>query len=162
MALLRVGSLMKFVSPSVMTGFVTGSGVYIFLSQAKYLFGFKVPRMSPNYKELHYFLSHLHSKAQPYAMGVGLPAFAVLFAFHLFKGYFKARIAHLQAQGHVRLARALRMALASVMLLTIIVTTLVTRYLMVHHNAKLEIIKAVRRRLTQTDTDQSVATHTCP
>ena len=42
MALFRVGTLMKFISPSVLTGFVTGSGVYIFLSQSKYIFGFKV------------------------------------------------------------------------------------------------------------------------
>lgn len=31
MALFRVGSLMKFISPSVLTGFVTGSAVYIFI-----------------------------------------------------------------------------------------------------------------------------------
>ena len=42
MALLRIGSLMKLISPSVLTGFVTGSGVYIFLTQSKYIWGFKV------------------------------------------------------------------------------------------------------------------------
>lgn len=42
MALFRVGSLMRFVSPSVLTGFVTGSAVYIFISQSKYIWGFKV------------------------------------------------------------------------------------------------------------------------
>jgi hypothetical protein len=35
LAFLRFGSLMRFLSPSVLTGFVTGSGVYIFLSQSK-------------------------------------------------------------------------------------------------------------------------------
>lgn len=33
MALLRVGNLMRYVSPSVLTGFITGSGVYIFIGQ---------------------------------------------------------------------------------------------------------------------------------
>ena len=42
MALFRVGTLMKFISPSVLTGFVTGSAVYIFISQSKYIWGFKV------------------------------------------------------------------------------------------------------------------------
>ena len=42
MALLRIGSLMKLISPSVLTGFVTGSGVYIFFTQSKYIWGFKV------------------------------------------------------------------------------------------------------------------------
>jgi hypothetical protein len=44
MALFRVGSLMKFISPSVLTGFVTGSASYIFISQSKYIWGFKVRR----------------------------------------------------------------------------------------------------------------------
>jgi hypothetical protein len=47
MALLRVGSLMKLISPSVLTGFVTGSGVYIFFTQSKYIWGFKVRTMMP-------------------------------------------------------------------------------------------------------------------
>ena len=34
LALLRIGSLMKFISPSVLTGLVTGSGVYIFITQS--------------------------------------------------------------------------------------------------------------------------------
>lgn len=49
MALFRIGSLMRFVSPSVLTGFVTGSGVYIFISQSKYMFGMKVLPLGTNH-----------------------------------------------------------------------------------------------------------------
>ena len=42
MALIRIGRLMKFISPSVLTGFVTGSAVYIFINQSKYIWGYKV------------------------------------------------------------------------------------------------------------------------
>jgi len=34
-AFLRAGSLMKYISPSVLTGFVSGSGVYIFITQVR-------------------------------------------------------------------------------------------------------------------------------
>jgi len=42
MAFLRVGNLMRFLSPSVLSGFVSGSGAYIAIAMLKLVTGVKV------------------------------------------------------------------------------------------------------------------------
>jgi hypothetical protein len=74
MALLRIGSLMKLISPSVLTGFVTGSGVYIFLTQSKYIWGFKVkkalapqqPNRPPSIKSINQLTNTRHTNHPNY------------------------------------------------------------------------------------------------
>lgn len=47
---LRISKIIRFLSHPVMTGFTSGSALYIGLSQLKYIFGIKVPEFDQQHK----------------------------------------------------------------------------------------------------------------
>lgn len=102
----------------------------------------QVPRQHNNYREYEYFFQHLRSSAKPNAMWLGLTAFFVLLAFNYLRSHaLKRRLAQLRHE-RPRLAVLAQTALASVTLLTIVVTTLIARH-MVLGGSKLSIVGEV-------------------
>lgn len=63
-AALRLGSIVSFVSPSVMTGFISGAGVLILLGQIDQALGIDLPRPE-NFMEFFPQLFHLAGQADP-------------------------------------------------------------------------------------------------
>ncbi|GAB5037369.1 sulfate transporter [Nannochloropsis oceanica] len=141
MALFRVGSLMKFVSPSVLTGFVTGSAMYIFISQSKYIWGFQVPRDTVQINEYRYLFQHIGSKSNPLAMAIGFTAFFALWFFNTLRRISRPRLAVIRAT-YPWLANFLAMILSSTTFLVIIVATAVSHSL-VRAGRQLDIIGTV-------------------
>lgn len=64
---LRLGSIVSFVSPSVMTGFISGAGLLILLSQIDQALGIDLPRPE-NFAEFFPALYHNIGSADPLAL----------------------------------------------------------------------------------------------
>ncbi|EWM24464.1 sulfate transporter [Nannochloropsis gaditana] len=141
MALFRVGSLMKFVSPSVLTGFVTGSAVYIFISQSKYIWGFKIPRDTVQINEYRYLITHIRTESNSTAMAMGLTSFFALWFLNTLRRSSRPHISRIRTR-KPWLANFLAILLSSTTLLVIIVATAVSYYL-IQNGMELEIIGKV-------------------
>lgn len=59
MGLFRMGTLVNFISHSVIIGFTAGAAVLIAANQVKNYFGLPIPRGSDFLEVLHYFVTHL-------------------------------------------------------------------------------------------------------
>jgi len=125
MALFRVGSLMKFISPSVLSGFVTGSAVYIFITQSKYIWGFKVPHEEVQLKEFSFLFRHLKSDSNRYSMAIGIPSFFALWGLRTLRIALTPALRRLRANGRSGLANTFTLLLSSTTLLVICIVTVV-------------------------------------
>ena len=71
MGLARLGSIVNFISQSVVTGFTAGAAIIIAASQLKHFFGISVPRGGHLYQTLTGVFSQWHD-FNPYVVSVGL------------------------------------------------------------------------------------------
>lgn len=71
MGLARLGSLINFISHSVVTGFTAGAAILIATSQMKHFFGISVPRGGHLHETVHAVFSQWQD-FNPYVIGVGL------------------------------------------------------------------------------------------
>ena len=55
----KIGAFINFLSPSVLTGFITGSACVISLSQLKYIFGLNIPRTAYSHQIIYSLLINL-------------------------------------------------------------------------------------------------------
>lgn len=67
LGLFRLGSIVNFISHSVVIGFTAGAGVLIFATQIKNYFGMPIPRGLHFHEILHYFATHL-DQISPYVV----------------------------------------------------------------------------------------------
>ncbi|MGE5547601.1 MAG: SulP family inorganic anion transporter [Solirubrobacterales bacterium] len=65
MGLFRLGSLVNFISHSVVIGFTAGAGVLIGVNQIKNFFGLPIPRGAHFHEILSYFFTHLGQISLP-------------------------------------------------------------------------------------------------
>lgn len=79
MGLCRMGALANFISPSVLLGFLTASGLTIGVVQLKDILGIAVPRFPRLYQTALYTLQHLH-EAQLAPVLLGGSAWVLLYA----------------------------------------------------------------------------------
>jgi SulP family sulfate permease len=71
MALFRLGTIVNFISHSVVISFTAAAGVLIAINQVKNFFGLAVPRGGHAHDVVFHFASHLHEISLP-ATIVGL------------------------------------------------------------------------------------------
>lgn len=71
MGLARMGTLVNFISHTVVIGFTAGAAILIISSQIKNFFGINIPRGSSFYETIHAFV-HQFGDINPYVMAVGL------------------------------------------------------------------------------------------
>ncbi len=71
MGLARLGTLVNFISHSVVIGFTAGAAILIISNQVKNFFGLDIPRGSHFYEVLHHLFTHL-GDINPYILGVAL------------------------------------------------------------------------------------------
>lgn len=71
MGLIRIGSLVNFVSSSVIVGFTAGAALLIITSQAKYLFGLPAPSGASFIESWQYIFSHI-GETNLYVLGIAL------------------------------------------------------------------------------------------
>lgn len=76
MGLVRFGSLVNFISHSVVVGFTAGAAILIIASQVKHFFGLNYPRVVHFHQTIYSISTHL-SEANPYAVAVGIITFVV-------------------------------------------------------------------------------------
>ena len=85
---LKLGTLVRYVPVSIVTGFTNGIAVLIALSQIKDLLGLKVPKMPADFfSQIKVIAAHA-STLNPYALGLGLACLLGLFIWPLL---FRAR-----------------------------------------------------------------------
>lgn len=70
MALAKMGSLVNFISHSVVVGFTAGAAILIGASQIKNFFALDIPRGSHFYEIIQFFFQHL-GEINPYVTSVG-------------------------------------------------------------------------------------------
>ncbi|GAB5037368.1 sulfate transporter [Nannochloropsis oceanica] len=128
MAIFRVGSLIKFISPSVLAGFVTGSGVYIFVTQSKHIWGIKLSRDTVQVHELKYLFSHIGTDSNKYSVTIGLTAFFTLWTFTALRKATKSKVRRLR-ENKAWLANLITVTLSAATLVVIVISTLVSQYL---------------------------------
>lgn len=71
LGLFRLGTLVNFISHSVVIGFTAGAGILIGANQIKNFFGLDIPRNTSFYETLHYLGTHLNDIVLP-VLAVGL------------------------------------------------------------------------------------------
>ncbi len=71
MGLARLGTLVNFISHSVVIGFTAGAAILIISNQVKNFFGLDIPRGSHFYEVLHHLFTHL-GEINPYIFAVAL------------------------------------------------------------------------------------------
>jgi len=77
LGVLRLGSITRFVSNSVLTGFLTGAGVLIIINQLGTFFGVGRPRGVPPYQVVWYLVQHI-GQLNPYVLVTGVFSIVVL------------------------------------------------------------------------------------
>ncbi|PRW61574.1 sulfate transporter [Chlorella sorokiniana] len=78
--LLRLGTIVNFLSHSVMSGFMSGASLVIASSQLKYLLGINVPRSGQLHKQLHLIWDHIDEASwRELVMGCSFILVLVLF-----------------------------------------------------------------------------------
>lgn len=75
MGLARLGTLVNFISHSVVIGFTAGAAILIIANQVKHFFGLEIPRGSHFYEVILYFFSHL-GEVNVYVAAVGVVTLA--------------------------------------------------------------------------------------
>ena len=81
---LRLGTVVKYVSPSVMTGFVTGAGLLIISGQLKYILG--IPELSGHNFFLPFLNTYSHIQdINIYSLFIALGTFALVLLFNHMK-----------------------------------------------------------------------------
>jgi len=80
MGLLRLGTLVNFISHPVLLGFTGAAALIIAFSQLKYLFGLSMPRLE-HLNEIILFIGQHVREANGYTLGIGLGSVAVLIFF---------------------------------------------------------------------------------
>jgi sulfate permease, SulP family len=85
---LNLGVLANFLSSTVLKGFISGAALVICLSQVKYLFGIKLPKLTYSHEIIIYILSHLN-ETNPSAILLGLATIAVLYGVKQWKLMYK-------------------------------------------------------------------------
>lgn len=76
MGLVRFGSLVNFISHSVVVGFTAGAAILIIAGQVKHFLGLNYPRVVHFHETVHNIILHV-TEANPYAVTVGLITFVV-------------------------------------------------------------------------------------
>ncbi len=71
MGLARLGTLVNFISHSVVIGFTAGAAILIITNQIKNFFGLEIPRGSHFYEVFHLLFTHL-GDINPYVTGVAV------------------------------------------------------------------------------------------
>jgi len=71
MGLARLGTLVNFISHSVIIGFTAGAAILIASNQVKHFFGVEIPRGLHVHEVVHTFVMNLHH-INPYVTGVGI------------------------------------------------------------------------------------------
>jgi len=71
MGVIRIGTLVNFVSNAVIVGFTAGAALLIITSQAKHLFGIAVPSGSSFIDNWQYIISHI-KETNLYVLGIAL------------------------------------------------------------------------------------------
>jgi len=71
MGLARLGTLVNFISHSVVIGFTAGAAILIITNQVKNFFGLEIPRGSHFYEVFHRLFTHL-GDINPYVTGVAV------------------------------------------------------------------------------------------
>jgi len=93
MGMLRLGTLVNFISHPVLSGFTSAAALIIAFSQLKYIFGLSMPRLE-HLNEISVFIfQHLHG-TNPYTLAIGLGSIAVLI-------FFKNGLPELLARRHM-------------------------------------------------------------
>jgi sulfate permease, SulP family len=80
MGLLRLGTLVNFISHPVLIGFTSAAALIIAFSQLKHLFGLAMPRLEHLHEITLFLLQHLQ-ETNLYTLGIGLGSVAVLIFF---------------------------------------------------------------------------------
>jgi SulP family sulfate permease len=80
MGIIRIGSLVNFVSSSVIVGFTAGAALLIMTSQAKHLFGLPAPSGASFIESWQYIITHI-GETNLYVLGIALSTLisAILF-----------------------------------------------------------------------------------
>ncbi|MFH1217413.1 MAG: SulP family inorganic anion transporter [Pseudomonadota bacterium] len=71
MGLIRFGTLVNFISHSVVTGFTAGAAILIATSQLKHFFGLSLPRGGHFHETIYAVFANRHD-INPYVIGIGL------------------------------------------------------------------------------------------
>ncbi len=78
LGLLRLGSILKFISHSLVVGFTTGIAIIIFTSQLKDFFGLKIQDLPPEFfHKILVILENFHA-INYYSFGIGVLTIAIL------------------------------------------------------------------------------------
>ena len=85
MGIARLGTLVNFISHSVVVGFTAGAGILIAFKQFKNFFGLSIPRGSAFYEIIQYFFTHL-AEINWYVAAVGI---TTLLSGYIFKRWIK-------------------------------------------------------------------------
>jgi len=84
MGMLNLGWMSKYISPSVLSGFVSASGISIGINQAKYILGIKVPSFRYLHETVVYLFEHIN-EANKYSIALGLSTWLVLHSIAMWK-----------------------------------------------------------------------------
>ena len=84
MGVLNLGWISKYISPSVLIGFVSASGISIGINQAKYILGIKVPSFRYLHETVFYLCVHIN-EANKYSITLGLSTWLALYLITLWK-----------------------------------------------------------------------------
>jgi len=90
MGLLRLGTLVNFISHPVLLGFTSAAALIIAFSQLKYIFGLAMPRLG-HLHEIALFILQDLQEINPYTLGIGLGSITVLIFFKKVLPEFLAR-----------------------------------------------------------------------
>jgi len=95
MGVFRLGTLSNFLSPSVLSGFMTGSSCVIALNQTKYFLGFrKMPRMTYSHEIIGYILTHL-AETNGHSLWIGLLTMVLLWQAKQYRVWYKKMQKHI-------------------------------------------------------------------
>lgn len=90
--LLKLGALSNFLSPSVLSGFLTGSSCVIVINQIKYIFGLRgMPRFAYSHEIIGYVITHL-KETNVHALWIGLSSVLILWLSKRYRGWYKSNI----------------------------------------------------------------------
>ena len=94
MGAFKLGTLSNFLSPSVLSGFMTGSSCVIILNQVKHYLGLKMPRLTYSHEIIGYILTHLQD-TNVHALWIGALTTGLLWAAKTYRGWYKKTQRHL-------------------------------------------------------------------
>ena len=80
----RLGAVVNFVSPAVVTGFTAGAAILVVTSQLRHVLGLDIPRGGSFLEVWYYALTHLHA-AQPRVLAIAAVSFGVAIGIRLWR-----------------------------------------------------------------------------